>query len=187
MPTEATTTVVKSTSRRTEPTTTTHRQTLGRAIRSEWIKLRTLRSTWIGMGAVILLLVGLGAIAAAVSTGSAATPEEGGGFGNGDPLSTVLTGADFAVLLVGVLGALAGAREYGSRMILATIAAAPLTLIRLPPADHIALWPLSSGPRTILCVLCPAAESVRSQRRRTGAGTTAPRRWRADGRSLCVR
>jgi ABC-type transport system involved in multi-copper enzyme maturation permease subunit len=49
----------------------------------------------------------------------------GGGFGNGDPLSTVLTGADFAVLLVGVLGALAGAREYGSRMISATIAAVP--------------------------------------------------------------
>ena len=69
------------------------------------------------MGAVVLLLVGLGAIAAAVSTGSVTTPEEGGGFGNGDPLSTVLTGADFAVLLVGVLGALTGAREYGSRMI----------------------------------------------------------------------
>ena len=119
------TTALKSTSRRTAPTTTTHRQTLGRAIRSEWIKLRTLRSTWIGMGAVVLLLVGLGAIAAAVSTGSVTTPEDGGGFGNGDPLSTVLTGADFAVLLVGVLGALAGAREYGSRMISATIAAVP--------------------------------------------------------------
>jgi ABC-2 type transport system permease protein len=77
------------------------------------------------MGAVVLLLVGLGAIAAAVSTGSVATPEDGGGFGDGDPLSTVLTGADFAVLLVGVLGALAGAREYGSRMISATIAAVP--------------------------------------------------------------
>ena len=51
--------------------------------------------------------------------------EDGGGFGNSDPLSTVLTGADFAVLLVGVLGALAGAREYGSRMISATIAAVP--------------------------------------------------------------
>ena len=126
MPTAPTTTTLKSTSRRTEPTTTTHRQTLGRAIRSEWIKLRTLRSTWIGMGAVVLLLVGLGAIAAAVSTGSVTDPGEGGGaFGSGDPLSTVLTGADFAVLLVGVLGALAGAREYGSRMILATIAAVP--------------------------------------------------------------
>jgi ABC-2 type transport system permease protein len=123
--TAAATTALEATSRRTEPTTTTRRQTLGRAIHSEWIKLRTLRSTWIGMGGVVLLLVGLGAIAAAVSTGSVTTPEDGGGFGNGDPLSTVLTGADFAVLLVGVLGALAGAREYGSRMISATIAAVP--------------------------------------------------------------
>ena len=114
-----------STSSATATATTTQRQTLGRAICSEWIKLRTLRSTWIGMGGVVLLLVGLGAIAAAVSTGSVTTSEDGGGFGNGDPLSTVLTGADFAVLLVGVLGALAGAREYGSRMILATIAAVP--------------------------------------------------------------
>ena len=109
----------------TPATTTTHHQTLGRATRSEWIKLRTLGSTWIGMGAVVLLLVGLGAIAAAVSTGSVTTQEDGGGFGNRDPLSTVLTGADFAVLLVGVLGALAGAREYGSRMISATVAAVP--------------------------------------------------------------
>lgn len=71
------------------------------------------------------MLAGLGAIAAAVSTGSVTTPDDSGGFGDGDPVSTVLTGADFAVLLVGVLGALAGAREYGSRMISATIAAVP--------------------------------------------------------------
>ena len=108
----------------TPATTTTHHQTLGRATRSEWIKLRTLGSTWIGMGAVVLLLVGLGAIAAAVSTGSVTTQEDGGGFGNRDPLSTVLTGADFAVLLVGVLGALAGARGT-PRMISATVAAVP--------------------------------------------------------------
>ena len=119
------TTALTSTARSTESTTTSHRQTLGRAIHSEWIKLRTLRSTWIGMGGVVVVLVGLGAIAAAVSTGSVTASGDGGGFGNGDPLSTVLTGADFAVLLVGVLGALAGAREYGSRMITLTIAAVP--------------------------------------------------------------
>ena len=120
----------------TPATTTTHHQTLGRATRSEWIKLRTLGSTWIGMGAVVLLLVGLGAIAAAVSTGSVTTQEDGGGFGNRDPLSTVLTGADFAVLLVGVLGALAGAREYGSRMISATVAAVPRRWQVLVSQDH---------------------------------------------------
>ena len=45
-------TVLEKTSRCTEPPTTTHRRTLGRAIHSEWMKLRTLRSTWIGMGGV---------------------------------------------------------------------------------------------------------------------------------------
>ena len=109
----------------TVTTTTSHRQTLARAIRAEWVKIRTLRSTWIGMASVILVLVGLGAVSAALSTGSVTEPGDGGGFGGSDPLSTVLAGADIAVLLVGVLGALAGAREYGSRMIAATVAAVP--------------------------------------------------------------
>jgi ABC-2 type transport system permease protein len=125
MTTATATTTLRSTSRRTEATTNTHRQTLGRAIRSEWIKLRTLRSTWIGIGAIVLVLVAVGAISAAVSTGSVTAPKNGAGFDGDDPLSTVLTGADFAVLLAGVLGVLAGAREYGSRMISATIAAVP--------------------------------------------------------------
>lgn len=103
-----------------------YRQTLGRVIRSEWIKIRTLRSTWIGMASVLLVLIGVGAISAAVSTGSVSGPaDRNGGFTDGDPLSTVLTGANFAVLLVGVLGALAGAREYSSRMIAATVTAVP--------------------------------------------------------------
>ena len=103
------------------------RQTLGRAIAAEWIKLRTLRSTWIGLGSVLLVLVGFGALAAAMSTGSVEGPDGGGGgpFEGAGPLSTVLAGADFAVLLVGVLGSLAGAREYSSRMIAASVAAVP--------------------------------------------------------------
>ena len=79
------------------------------------------------------------------STGSVTTPEEGGGFGGGDPLSTVLTGADFAVLLVGVLG-LSPAPASTARDDLATIAAVPrrwqvvvskvivLTVVVLPTA-----------------------------------------------------
>lgn len=112
--------------------TRVRRQTLGTAIGSEWIKIRTLRSTWVGMLATLVVLVGLGAIAAAVSTGSVATPggaADGGGangrFAGAGAVATVLTGANFAVLLVGILGALAGAREYSSRMIAATVAAVP--------------------------------------------------------------
>ena len=121
------TTTLGSTSHRPGATPSTSGQLLGRAIRSEWIKLRTVRGAWIGLGTVILILVGLGAIAAAVSSGSVTGPEGGGGneFGEGDPLTIALTGANFAVLLAGILGAMAGAREYGSGMIGATIAAVP--------------------------------------------------------------
>jgi ABC-2 type transport system permease protein len=112
----------------TTATTAANRQTLGRAVRSEWIKIRSLRSTWIGMAAVAIVMIGFGAIASAVSSGSITTPDNGGpggGFGGAGPLSTVLTGSAFAVLLIGVLGSLAGAREYGSRMITATVTAVP--------------------------------------------------------------
>lgn len=107
--------------------TAVRRQTLATAIRSEWVKLRTLRSTWIGLAATLAVLVGFGAIAAAVSTGTVAPAGGGDGdrFAGADPVSTVLTGAMFGVLLMGILGALAGAREYGSRMIAATVAAVP--------------------------------------------------------------
>ena len=103
------------------------RQSLGRVITAEWVKLRTLRSTAIGMASVVLVLVGFGALAAAMSTGSVEGPQGGGGgpFEGGGPVATVLTGADLAVLVVGVLGSLAGAREYSSRMIAVTVAAVP--------------------------------------------------------------
>lgn len=112
----------------TAGTTTAQRQTLGRAIHAEWVKIRSLRGTWIGMASVVLVMIGFGAIAAAVSSGSITAPDDAGGpgpFGGAGPLSTVLTGSTFAVLLIGVLGSLAGAREYGSRMITATVAAVP--------------------------------------------------------------
>ncbi|MFD4637338.1 ABC transporter permease [Lentzea sp. NPDC058436] len=105
---------------------TTRPQTLARAIHAEWIKTRSLRSTWIGMAAVAVVMIGFGAIASAVSAGTVAAPGRGGGpFAGGGALSTVLTGSTFAVLLIGVLGSLAGAREYGSRMITASVVAVP--------------------------------------------------------------
>lgn len=130
------------------PTTTVvRRQTLTLVTCSEWVKLRTLRSTWLGLGAVLLVLIGLGAIAAAVSTGSVDVPQQGGpSFAGTDALSTVLTGANVAVLLLGVLGCLAGAREYGSRMIVATIAAVPRR------------WPVAVGKTVSLtAVVLPTA------------------------------
>jgi ABC-2 type transport system permease protein len=106
-------------------------QTFGTAIRSEWIKFRTLRSNWIGLATGLVLLIGLASLAAAVSTGTVAPPIAGQGGGGvtvttgDDPLATVFRGANFTVLLSGILGALAGAREYNSRMIAASVAAVP--------------------------------------------------------------
>lgn len=108
--------------------TLVRRQSLGTAITSEWVKLRTLRSSWIGLASALIVLVGFGAVAAAVATGTVTSPDgDGGGgpFGGTGPVATVLMGANFAVLLMGILGALAGAREYGSRMIAATVASVP--------------------------------------------------------------
>lgn len=100
---------------------------LARVIYSEWIKLRTLRANWALLASFVVVFVGFGALAAAFTSGSMSAPDGGGPpmGGDSDPLTTVLTGAQFGVLLLGVMGCLAGAREYGSRMITATVAAVP--------------------------------------------------------------
>ncbi len=67
-------------------------------------------------------------------------------FGGTDPVSTVLSGANFAVLIVAVLGAIVGAREYSTGMIRTTLAAVPK---RLP-----VLW---GKLTTFVGVLAPVA------------------------------
>ena len=106
-----------------------YRTTFARVVRAEWIKLRSLRSTWSMLAAVLLTVVGRGAIAAASATGAVEGPPDGGGGpGGGDPLSTVLSGSMLAVVLVGVLGVLIGAREYSSGLIRSYLAAVPRRL-----------------------------------------------------------
>jgi ABC-2 type transport system permease protein len=119
---------------------------LPRVFRSEWIKLRTLRSTWTMLAAVVVVLVGIGLIAAATATGAVTGPQgPNGSPAENDPVSTVLTGANLAVLLVAVLGVLVGSREYVSGQIRTSLAAVPA---RLP-----VLW----GKATALTsVLLPA-------------------------------
>jgi len=118
--------------------TGTHRLTPLTVLRSEWIKLITTRSTLITLGAIAVVLIGIGLIAAASATGSV-TPSAGPGPGNGpgpaassdDPLATVLAGQVLAVLVMGVLGVIAGAREYGSGLIRTTMTATPNRLLVL--------------------------------------------------------
>jgi ABC-type transport system involved in multi-copper enzyme maturation permease subunit len=98
-----------------------------KVLRSEWIKQRSLRSTWITLGLTFMVLVGFGLIAALTASGQISTQGKGGGpFSSGtDAVSTVMTGANLAVLIVCVLGVLTGAREFTSGMIRTTVAAVP--------------------------------------------------------------
>ncbi|HWS56904.1 MAG TPA: hypothetical protein VN257_00060, partial [Actinotalea sp.] len=99
-----------------------------RVLRSEWIKAVTLRSTWIMLASIAVLTASFGVIAALTAAG--ATDGSGPGFGGAgrDPLSIVFTGTHPALLLVGVAGALVGAREYASGLIRSTLAAVPARL-----------------------------------------------------------
>jgi len=103
--------------------------TFGRVVKSEILKLRSLRSTWIMMLAMLALFIAFGALAALsttgqISDGSGGPPE---GFAL-DPVTTVLAGGGFAVLVMSVFGVISGAREYNSGMIRATLSFVPRRL-----------------------------------------------------------
>lgn len=103
-----------------------------RALRAEWIKLRTLRSTWITAAATLLVIIGVGALAALMSSGELAPPGGAPAGGPGGaatgPLSTVLAGANPALLVVAVMGSIVGAREFATGMIRTSLAAVPSRL-----------------------------------------------------------
>ena len=105
-----------------------HRLTLLRVVRSEWVKLVTIRSTLWALLAVAVLMVGIAAIAASTATGATegvGGPGGGPGVGGSDPLTTVLAGQTPAVLVLGILGVVRGAREYGSGLVRTTMTAVP--------------------------------------------------------------
>jgi ABC-type transport system involved in multi-copper enzyme maturation permease subunit len=120
------------------------RISLAHVVRSEWIKLRSLRSTWVMLGALFASIVAFGLIASAVASGSVTTQGGGPGFAGTSPLDTVLSGANFGILIVAVMGVLVGAREYSSGLIRTSIAAVPRR------------WPILVGKLvTFLAVLVP--------------------------------
>ena len=99
--------------------------TLGRSMRSEWIKLRTLRSSWYTLGAAVAVMIIVGLIVA-WATGSASN------FTTLDMedqvASAPLQGFHLAQLIVGVLGVLFVTGEYATGMIRSTFAAVPRRL-----------------------------------------------------------
>jgi len=121
------------------------RTSLARVVRAEWIKLRSLRSTWVMLGALVTAIVAFGLIAAEVATGSVTTQGGGPALGGASPVDIVLTGANFGIIIVAVMGVLVGAREYSSGLIRTTIAVVPRR------------WPVLVGKLvTFLGVLLPA-------------------------------
>jgi ABC-type transport system involved in multi-copper enzyme maturation permease subunit len=102
------------------------RLTLSRVLRSEWIKQRTLRTTTWALAGIFFSLVAFGLMAAQISTGSSSTESGQPTFsGTSSPVDIVLAGANFAILVVAVLGVVVGAREFSSGMIRTTVAAVP--------------------------------------------------------------
>jgi ABC-2 type transport system permease protein len=104
------------------------RITMGRVLLSEWIKLRSLRSTWFMLAGIFGAIVVFGLLSAAVATGDVTAAAGRPNFAGSSPLDTVLSGANFGVLLVAVLGVMMGAREYTSGLIRTTLAAVPARL-----------------------------------------------------------
>lgn len=98
--------------------------TFGRTIKSEFLKFNSLRSNWITLVSTVFAILFFGIVSAYSATGSVDTGE-GPDFATLDPVSIVLSGTNFAVLIVGVFGAVLGAREYASGMIKLSFAAVP--------------------------------------------------------------
>ncbi|WP_103063392.1 ABC transporter permease subunit [Actinomyces qiguomingii] len=94
------------------------RQTFGRAVHAEWIKVCSLRSTWIISLIAVAITVLLGAGAAIGFAGSPELAQEA--------KDMIGTGSAFGQIVVAVLGALIITGEYTSGQIRSSLAAVPL-------------------------------------------------------------
>ncbi|GGO99675.1 ABC transporter permease subunit [Actinomyces gaoshouyii] len=95
------------------------KQTFGRALRSEWLKLRTLRSTWIASAITMSITVLFGAgitIAFGISSNSDLPA---------NAADNIAAGTPFGQIAVAVLAALMITGEYASGQIRSTLTATP--------------------------------------------------------------
>ena len=95
---------------------TTGKQTLLRAVRAEWLKIRTLRSTWITSLLAIALTVLFGA---GIAVGYAHAPGK-----EAAAAHVIGAGSTFGQIAVAVLGALVVTGEYSSGQIRSSTAGA---------------------------------------------------------------
>ena len=92
-------------------------QTFGRALRSEWIKIRSLRSTWVTSAVAMGVMVLFGA---ATAIGYHDIPEQ-----VDQAKYQITSAAPFGYIIVAVLGALQVTGEYASGQIRSSLAAVP--------------------------------------------------------------
>ena len=119
------------------------RQTLVRAVRSEWIKLRTLRSTWVTAVITLFTTTGIGALATVITS----KPEY---FGS-DSWKMAILGAPFGQIIVAVLGALVITGEYSSGQIRSSLAAVPRrSRLFWAKAMVMTVWSFALGAVSIL-------------------------------------
>lgn len=125
--------------------TASARQTLVRAVRSEWIKLRTLRSTWVTAVITLVMTTGIGALATVITS----KPEY---FGSGSWKMAIL-GAPFGQIVVAVLGALVITGEYSSGQIRSSLAAVPRrSRLFWAKAMVMTVWSFALGALSILLI-----------------------------------
>lgn len=94
--------------------------TLGRSVRSEWIKFRTLRSTWAVLGGAVVGLIGIGLVVAHNTAHLSANLQPDDVVG-----SSTLQGYYLGQLLIGALGVLFVSGEYSTGAIRSTLTAVP--------------------------------------------------------------
>jgi ABC-2 type transport system permease protein len=95
-----------------------------KAVKTEWVKLRTLRSTWLTVGAATTASVVLGAalVESQVSNWSSMTRQQRLDF---DPTSASMIGVLFGAVILGSLAVRAVTSEYSTGMIRTTFTALP--------------------------------------------------------------
>jgi ABC-2 type transport system permease protein len=94
---------------------------LGRTVRSEWIKVASIRSTWWTTLAMIVLGAGFTTIISGVVAGDIASGKSGD-----SPGEYITQGLIFSQISAVVIGALVVTSEYGTGLIRATLAATPV-------------------------------------------------------------